>query len=119
MNTDENTTAKTKKNSLSKSTQAGMPEIRPEDSQNLSTILDAGSLDTMSLLDTSAQRLSNLMHSQMEQAEKDYLEDRPVDLKYEQVDKIVELAKEVRETIKLKVEIVRLKKDIIKDLRRN
>ena len=40
-------------------------------------------------------------------------------MRYEAVDKVCALAKEVREMIKLKVDIARLKKDIIKDLRRN
>lgn len=103
-----------------KSTKGALVEIQAEDLQNLSTVLDEDTLGTMKLLDSSAQRLYNLMHSQMEEHEQKYLEDeKPGEMKYETVDKVCALAKEVREMIKLKTDIVRLRKDIIKDLRRS
>lgn len=109
----------TKKPSEIKSTSRELVEIQDEDSQNLSTVLDEGTQTTMTLLDHSTQRLYNLMHSHMEEHEAKYLDDeKPGEMKYEAVDKVCALAKEIREMIKLKTEIVRLKKDIIKDLRR-
>lgn len=102
-----------------KSTKHELVEIHQEDSQNLSIVLDEGTQTTMTLLDHSTQRLYNLMHSHMEVHEQAYLDDeKPGEMKYEAVDKVCALAKEIREMIKLKTEIVRLKKDIIKDLRR-
>lgn len=110
-----------KKSSLSpKSTSQDLVEIHTEDYKHLSTVLDEDTSNTMSLLDASTQRLYNLMHSQMEEHERKYLNDEnPGEMKYEAVDKVCALAKEVREMIKLKVDIARLKKDIIKDLRIN
>jgi len=109
----------TKKPLKLKSTNHELVEIQAEDSQNLSTVLDEGTQTTMTLLDQSTQRLYNLMHSHMEVHEQAYLDnEKPGEMKYEAVDKVCALAKEIREMIKLKTDIVRLKKDIIKDLRR-
>lgn len=110
----------TNKHLEKKSISHELVEIPREDSQNLSTVLDEGTLTTMNLLDHSTQRLYNLMHSHMEVHEQAYLDDeQPGEMKYEAVDKVCALAKEIREMIKLKTDIVRLKKDIIKDLRRS
>lgn len=110
----------TKKELAKQSTKVGDVEIQHMDSHHLSTVIDEGSETSMTLLDRSAQHLFNLMHSQLETHEANYLDNKPQDpLKYEVVDKIVDISKELRETIKLKGDMLRLKKDIIKDLRRN
>lgn len=93
-------------------------EIHTEGLQILSEILKEDASPTLSLLDNSAQRLANLMHSQFEQIENDYLEGKELlrKISYEDTQNIATLAKEVRECIKLKVDIIRLKKELVKDL---
>lgn len=112
----------TRKQDLKPSTRAVVAEIQPSDSTLLSTVIDEGSETSMGLLDRSAQHLYNLMHSQLEDQEKKYLEDAEgsadKEMKHDKIDKIVGLSRELRETIRLKSDMLRLKKDIIKDLRR-
>lgn len=117
MSTKETTTTKPKQNAVRQS-------MSPEQNANLGVALQVldgdlkpDSSPLMNTLDNSITRLNNLMHSQFEKVEQDYLEDKEAtQLKYEQVNNICMVAKEVREMMKVKVDVLKIKRDVIKEV---
>lgn len=72
------------------------------------------------MLEDSSQRLYNLMHSQMETHEKAYLSEegstRP--LEEWQVKSVIDVSRELREVMKLRIDVAKLKKDILLSAKR-
>lgn len=117
MSTKEITTQKPKQNAIKASMNHAQKENLGVALQVLNGDLKPDSSPLMNSLDTSITRLSNLMHSQFEKVEQDYLEDKEAtQMKYEQINNICMVAKEVREMMKVKVDVLKIKRDVIKEV---
>lgn len=115
---DKETTTTETKNALGHSSMQAksaeiLSEILPPSKDN--SLKEKSHLESM--LEDSTQRLYNLMHSQMEAQEKRYLSEdgnnSPMD--EWQLKSVLDVSRELRETMKLRLDVARFKKEVIVD----
>ena len=105
------------------STKDGRVEIRQGDSVPYSESLSSEISAQQSFLNTHAQRLTNLIHSEVEVLENDYLDsekdpsERTRRLSHEQLESVTRMGHQLLETIKLGVAVAGVKMQIERGIR--
>ena len=105
------------------STKDGSVEIQREESQPFSESLSSEISAQQSFLSTHAQRLTNLIHSEVEVLENDYLDsekdptDRTRKLSHDQLESVTRMGHQLLETIKLGVAVAGVKMQIERGIR--
>lgn len=105
------------------STKDGSVEIRQGDSVPYSESLSSEISAQQSFLNTHAQRLTNLIHSEVEVLENDYLDsekdpsERTRRLSHEQLESVTRMGHQLLETIKLGVAVAGVKMQIERGIR--
>lgn len=113
MNTNENTTPTTEKKGKHKSELVEKETTQLMDLQLVSTLLGEETSESLSLIDNSALLLYNSMHSQIENVETNEYRK----LSFEQTQNVAMLAKELRETLRLKLDVAKTKMTVLKAMR--
>lgn len=117
---NENIMKETRSLTVQKSTKTANAENRQGDLRILSAVFSSAESPLESLIDNSAQRLHNVMHSLIESREKAYLtedENGYPPLSLETAETVVKLSQEVRQYMNLRLDLVKTKVKVLRELR--